>query len=95
MWTAIPISGGNLAYPPSPLHSAAPANSFSISELVPATLVQDIELGVKMDLAFGATNFVPGDIFTFNGLGPGMFEIDVRHTNTNEVINYGNPKILI
>lgn len=88
-WAATPMSGGNFAYPPSPLNPAAPANSLTINEAVVSSMTQDIELGIKVNFNFGATNYVLGDTFVFNGLGPAMFEIDVRHTNTNETIQYG------
>jgi hypothetical protein len=88
-WSATPISGGNFAYPPNPLFSSAPPNSITINEAVPTSLSEVIELGIKLDMAFGVSNFVVGDVFTFNGLGPALFEVDVRHTNTNEIISYG------
>jgi hypothetical protein len=50
----------------------------------PAATTNVPEDGIKVDFAFGVGNYALNDTFHFNGLGPSLFEIDVRHTNTNE-----------
>jgi len=88
-WISTPVSGGNFSLPPSPLHPLAPANEFIIDETVPASSSQELEFGIKLDFAMGAGNFIQGDEWEFLGLGPALFEVDVRHLNTNETTEYG------
>jgi len=87
-WTSRSYSGGVDALPPVPLHSSGTKPTFTAQEAVPASQVQDLELGIKVNLAFSATNFAVGDKFYFNGVGPGLLEFDGRHTNTNQFLEF-------
>lgn len=80
-WVATLQSPGAGVVAPVPLNPLDPAASFTISEAVPASLTQDLELGIAIDFNFGATQFVIGDIFHFDAFGPGLVEVDPRYTN--------------
>jgi hypothetical protein len=80
-WSSALESGGNAAQPPVPLNVADTAPTFTINENTPPSLVETIQFGVLVDLAFGAVNFVAGDTFTYVGHGPSLLEIDQRYNN--------------
>ena len=70
-----------------PGRSDAMENSitFDLDETVPASHTNlVIEHGITLDLAFGATNFAVADVFTFNGNGPGLFELSDPMLNANQ-----------
>jgi hypothetical protein len=89
-WSATRYSGGKGAVPPTPLHSSATKPSFTADEALPTSLIQDLELGVKVAVTFDLTNFALGDKFYFNGVGPGLIEWDSRYDNTNQYLEFGN-----
>lgn len=89
-WTAQPVSSGNNNLPGVPLDPAAPKPTFTIleTEITPPSVATTrsalLELGIKIDLSFGGSNFTAGDTFGFNGKGPALVEVDERHANTNQ-----------
>jgi hypothetical protein len=87
-WSAVRYSGGVGALPPTPLHTTATKPSFTAQEAVLVSLVQDLELGVKVAITFDVANFVIGDKFYFNGVGPGLIEWDSRYVNTNQYLDF-------
>ncbi len=92
-WTAQPTSAGNDNLPPVPLNPGAPKPTFTITEVSagsPATFTVELELGVKLLLAFGGSNFTTGDTWELNGSGPALVEIDERHANTNQFHESGS-----
>jgi len=88
-WSAVRYSGGVGAEPPTPLHTSAAKPVFTADETVPASQIQELELGVKVALTFAGTNFAIGDKFFFNGVGPGLIEYDGRLSNTNQFTEFG------
>ena len=89
-WSATRYSGGKHSLPPVPLHPSAPYPAFTAIEgNIPSTIV-DLELGIKVDIVFGVTNFSVGDTFYFNGVGPGIIEWDSRYFNANQFLTFGN-----
>jgi hypothetical protein len=88
-WSAVRYSGGKDALPPTPLHSTATKPSFIAQEATPTSLIQDLELGVKVAVTFDVTNFSIGDKFYFNGVGPGLVEWDSRYFNANQYLEFG------
>lgn len=83
-WSSMPVSGGNGSLPPVPLHSSAVKPSFIAKQTTPASLVVELEHGVKVAVGFVATNFAVGDRFELNALGPALIEKDARYANTNQ-----------
>jgi len=88
-WSSRIYSGGRNALPPTPLHISAIHPSFTAEEANSLTLIQELELGIKVDIAFTGTNFSVGDKFYFNGVGPGLIEFDGRLTNPNQYLSFG------
>jgi len=88
-WSARRYSGGKDALPPTPIHTTMTKPSFVADETIPASQVQDLELGIKVAITFNPTNFAVGDKFYFNGVGPGLLEFDGRFSNTNQFLKYG------
>jgi hypothetical protein len=88
-WSAERYSGGSESLPPTPLHSSAPRPSFVAQEAVTTSLIAELELGIKVDIAFSGTNFSVGDKFYFNGVGPGLIEWDSRYFNANQYLDFG------
>lgn len=80
-WAATLQSNGVGAVQPVPLSNLDVAPSFTVDESNPASEQQDLELGIKLDFAFGATNFVVGDEFIFTAFGPALIEVDPRYSN--------------
>jgi len=89
-WSAVRYSGGINAEPPTPLHTSATKPAFQADEASAPTLIQELELGVKVSISFAGTNFAIGDQFYFNGVGPGLIEFNGRHSNTNQFTDFGN-----
>jgi len=89
-WTSTPMSFGNHALPPVPLNPAEDAPTFSMDEAIlgSTTSTQLLELGVLIDLDFGATNFNIGDVFYFQGNGVSLIEIDPKLLNTNQFTDF-------
>jgi hypothetical protein len=87
-WTATPVSFGNHALPAVPLNPAADAPTFTMTEGLLNTYTQLLELGVLIDLDFGATNFTVGDTFYFQANGPSLLEIDALNLNTNQYTEF-------
>ena len=85
-WTSTPVSFGTHALPPVPLNPAEDAPTFLMDEAIlgATTSTQLLELGVLVDLDFGATNFNTGDVFYFQGNGVSLIEIDPKLLNTNQ-----------
>lgn len=78
-WQAANGSGGNAAIPPTPVASSDSFPTFLLDETVPSSLAVTLELGVIVDLDFGLTHFVAGDLFAFAANGPALVEIDSRY----------------
>ena len=89
-WSATRYSGGKDSLPPTPLHSSATRPSFTAQEAVPSSMIVELELGIKVNVAFSGTNFALGDIFYFNGVGPGLIEWDSRYFDTNQYLSFGS-----
>lgn len=89
-WTARPYSGGENSLPPTPLHTSMTSPYFDVDSTDPGSLVQTMELGIKVDFDFGISGFVVGDKFYFNGVGPGLLEFDSRHKNTNQFLSFSS-----
>lgn len=71
----------------APGRSVSQNNEITINlvEAAPSTLTNvAVEYGITLDFTFGATNFAVGDIFTFNGNGPGILELADPMLNTNQ-----------
>jgi len=82
-WAATNLTGGNDLSAPVPLHSTEAKPTFTINEAVPASLIQTLEFGSILNLAFGATHFVVNDLFDVTANGASLVEVDAR---------YGNPQ---
>jgi len=89
-WTSAPVSFGNHALPSVPLNPAEDAPTFTIDESNPSSYTQLLELGVMVDLDFGATNFAAGDLFYFQGNGPSLIEIDPKLLNANQFTEFSS-----
>lgn len=87
-WSAKRYSGGSNSLPPTPLHSSMVHPSFTADQTDTNTLIQDLELGIKVEIAFGPQNFQVGDKFYFNAVGAGKIEFDSRFFNTNQYVAY-------
>ncbi len=95
-YTSTPVSGGNDALPPRPLHvleSAPTITVYETSAPSPSAGAVDqsdvaIELDIKLDFAFPGSgdpdNFAVADEFSFVAFGPGLIEADARYDNTNQ-----------
>lgn len=95
-FTSTPVSGGNDALPPRPLHPLEAKPTIIVFEVgapspSPGAVSQfdvEIELDIKLDFNFPASgtpdNFAVADEFTFMGFGPGLIEADARYDNTNQ-----------
>ena len=88
-WSSVRYSGGKDSLPPTPLHPSATAPTFTAQEADPSSLISDLEFGIKLNISFAAGNFVMGDTFYFNGVGPGLIEYDSRYFNTNQYLTFG------
>ena len=101
-YTSTPISGGNDALPPRPLHSLETAPTFTVYQdpftgTPPAGSVSqwsvEIEFGINLDFNFPASgspeNFAVADEFSFMAFGPGLIEADARYDNTNQFAETG------
>lgn len=81
---AVPTSSGFDSLPPR-LSTTGNAISVALVEATPASLTAvAAELGITLNFAFGASNFVVGDRYTFSGNGPGVLEISDAMRNTNQ-----------
>ena len=95
-YTSTPVSGGNEALPPRPLHALEAAPTITVYEPGHASpplgsvssFDAEIELGIKLDFFFPGSgspeNFAVADVFTFMAFGPGLIEHDARYDNTNQ-----------
>lgn len=93
-WFSNAVSPGNASLPDTPLHTSATKPSFTVSDDVSTSFTQSLELGLTLDFDFGALAdhlFDVGDIFTFFGNGPGLYEADVRYDNTNQFATVSTP----
>ncbi len=100
-YTSTPISGGNNALPPRPLHALESPPSITVFETgasspSPGAVNQFdvvIELDIKLDFAFPGSgspdNFIVSDEFSFMAFGPGLIEADARYDNTNQFTETG------
>lgn len=67
------------------LLSMGNAITVNLDEAVTASLSGvAVEYGVTLDFAFNTNNFVLGDIFTFDGVGPGLMELSDAMQNDNQ-----------
>lgn len=87
-WTASRYSGGMHSAPPTPIHSSIASPTFTADETDIVSLTQDLEFGIKVDIAFGSQNFQVGDRFYFNAVGAGKVEFNSRYFNTNQYVAY-------
>lgn len=87
-WTSTPVSFGNNALPSVPLNPVDAAPTFTLDETNLGSFTQILDLGLVIDLTFGATNFTAGDSFYLQGNGPSLIEIDPRNLNTNQFTEF-------
>ena len=81
---ALPTSSGFESLPPL-LSTTGNAVAVALVEATPSSLTGVVaELGITLDFAFGASNFVVGDKYTFAGNGPGVLEISDAMRNENQ-----------
>ena len=93
-WNAEAVSPGNAAGYDTPLNSAATNPTFTVTDDTAASFTPLLEYGIRLEFDFGATAtppFAVGDEWTFYGNGPGLFEPDARHANTNQFATIGTP----
>lgn len=93
-WTAAAVSPGNANGFNTPLHSSATAPTFTVTDDTAGSFTPLLEYGVELEFDFGATATAPfavGDIWTFTGDGPGLYEPDIRHANTNQFVEIDEP----
>jgi hypothetical protein len=93
-WNAEAVSPGNAAGYDTPLNAAAAKPTFTVTDDTAGSFTPLLEYGVELEFDFGATATAPfavGDIWTFTADGPGMFEPDARHANTNQFATIGTP----
>jgi len=93
-WSAQAVSPGNAADYDNPLNAAGTKPAFTMSDDVAGSKTPLLEHGVRMEFDFGATGTAPftvADIWTFTGDGPGLFEPDIRNSNTNQFAEIDEP----
>lgn len=93
-WTATAESPGNTALPNVPLHTTGTNPTLTVTDDDVGSFTPLLELGVRLEWAFagGATPpYDVGDTFQFLGYGPGLFEADIRHSNTNQFATIEDP----
>lgn len=93
-WNAEAVSPGNAADYDNPLNAAGTKPSFTASDDVAGSKTPLLEHGLRLEFDFGATTTAPfavGDIWTFWANGPGLFEPDIRHSNTNQFATIDAP----
>lgn len=86
-WNAQPISPGNAAAAPVPLHSGMTDPVLTVTDTLGEDVVtQALEYGIVLSVDFLsiASAFDAGDTWTFNGLGGGLIEENARYSNTNQ-----------
>lgn len=87
-WSAKRYSGGALSAAPTPIHTSIASPTFIVDDTDIVSLTQDLEFGIKVDIAFGPQNFQVGDKFYFNAVGAGKLEFNSRYYNTNQYVAY-------
>jgi hypothetical protein len=93
-WSADAVSAGNANGFDNPLHSSGTKPAFTASDDVAGSLTPLLEYGLRLEFDFGATGTPPfdvGDTWTFWANGPGLFEPDIRHANTNQFATIADP----
>ena len=81
-WTSSPVYMGNSAQPTVPLYTAEDAPTFTVSTASPDVTL-DLN-GTSLSFDFTAGNFIERDVFTFQGVGASLLELDPRLLNTNQ-----------
>jgi hypothetical protein len=81
--TVLPTSSGSAWAPGRSVLQANEILTGLLTDAVNNTNVA-VEFGVRLDFAFGGSGFVVGDVFTFNGNGPGILELADQMLNTNQ-----------
>lgn len=87
-WNARRYSGGKDSAAPTPLHSSIASPQFTADETAP--VVENLEYGIQIAVAFGAQNYAVGDKFYFNAVGAGKIEFNSRYSNTNQYNEFKN-----
>ncbi len=91
--TAVALGGGNASVPDQTVVNEG-FFDLSLVEATPSTYTNvDAGHGIRLDFAFGATNFVVGDKFTFDLLGGARFELEAALFNTNQFASIGTPAL--
>lgn len=93
-WSAQAVSPGNNAGYDTPLNAAATKPTFTVTDATSASFTPTLEYGVVLEFDFGATATAPfaaGDEWTFTANGPGLYEADARHGNTNQFAEIDAP----
>lgn len=93
-WSAEAVSPGNAAGFDTPLNAAATNPTFTVSDDVSGSLTPLLEYGIRLEFDLGVAATPPydvGDEWTFWANGPGLFEPDARHANTNQFATIDDP----
>jgi hypothetical protein len=101
------LTGGNSIDAPVPAHSSLTLPTFKIDDTVNNTNFNlaantgfvagrsptyDFTDGIRLTFTFGTT-FDVGDIWEWDGLGPGLIEIASQHDNTNQFSDMTEPLV--
>jgi len=87
-WKSVRYSGGKDSLPPTPIHSSVAQPTFQADETNAPSLVQNLELGIQVQINFDTTNFAVGDKFYFNAVGAGKVEYNSRYFNDNQYTQF-------
>lgn len=93
-WNAEAVSPGNSAGFDTPLNAAATKPTFTVTDATAGSFTPLLEYGVELEFDFGATGTAPfavGDEWDFTANGPGLYEADLRHSNTNQFAEIDEP----
>jgi len=93
IWSSTPISGGNTSTHHNPHPSLVSDANFQ--NLITGLSANDedvvLEYGIQVRFNDLSDQFTSGDIFTFVARGPGLIEMDGRHSNTNQFAEFTTP----
>lgn len=93
-WNGQAVSPGNANGYDTPLHSSGTKPTFTVTDASAGSFTPLLEYGVELEFDFGATTTAPfavGDEWTFTANGPGLYEADARHANSNQFAEIDDP----